>query len=42
MNKAAQQLGKKGGTATKKKHGVDHYKKMGLLSGKKRKKKEAK
>ncbi|MES2213331.1 MAG: hypothetical protein V4473_00645 [Patescibacteria group bacterium] len=39
MNKAAQQLGKKGGVATKKKHGVDHFKKMGILSGKKRKKK---
>lgn len=39
MNKAAQELGKKGGVTTKKKYGVGHYKKMGILSGKKRRKK---
>ena len=40
MNDAAKQLGRKGGEATKEKHGLEHYRKIGKLSAKSRKKKK--
>jgi hypothetical protein len=39
-NKAAQQLGKKGGKTTKKKYGREHFQNLGKLSGAKRRKKK--
>jgi hypothetical protein len=39
-NKAAQQLGKKGGKTTKEKYGREHFQKMGKLSGRTRRKKK--
>lgn len=38
INEAASLMGKKGGGNTKKKYGKKHYKKMGILSGEKRRK----
>jgi len=41
-NKAAQQLGRKGGSTTIRKYGKKHFSRMGKLSGKKRRNKALK